>query len=63
MNTEKWTGPVGRLWTFKEIEADGGPCRTNTYEHINRGELEAVKIGSRTKITDRSYEPLKRSFR
>jgi hypothetical protein len=59
MNTEKWTGPIGRLWTGPEIAADGGPRHTKLYELVAAGELEAVKLGSKTRITGRSYDAYK----
>jgi hypothetical protein len=62
MSNEKWTGPVGRLYSPKEIEANGGPRHSKLYELIRRGALEAVKDGSLTKITGRSWESYKDSL-
>jgi hypothetical protein len=53
------TGPVGRLWSPREIEADGGPKHTKLYLLLAANELEAVKLGSKTKITGRSYDAYK----
>jgi hypothetical protein len=58
----KWTGPVGRLWSPREIEADGGPKHTKLYLLLAANELEAVKLGSKTKITGRSYVAYKESL-
>jgi hypothetical protein len=58
----KFTGPVGRLWDFTAIRADGGPCRATCYTLIEQGKLEAVKLGSRTRITGRSYDSYKESL-
>jgi hypothetical protein len=61
MKTE-WTGPVGRLLDFPAIRQDGGPHRSKAYELIAAGELEAVKVGTRTKITGRSWEAYKQAL-
>jgi hypothetical protein len=59
---EKWTGPIGRLLEIDGIKADGGPGRSVVYQMINDGVLEAVKLGSRTRVTERSWEAHKRSL-
>jgi hypothetical protein len=56
MSTENWTGPVGKLMGFDDIRNDGGPGRSTVYLMIERGELEAVKMGKLTKVTARSWE-------
>jgi excisionase family DNA binding protein len=58
----RWTGPVGRLWTQQEIAADGGPKKNTLYLLIAAGEIEAVKMGSRLRITDRSYQAWKENL-
>jgi excisionase family DNA binding protein len=58
----EWTGPVGRLWDFTAIRADGGPARSTIYLMIEAGELEAVKMGNKLRITDRSYQAWKETL-
>jgi hypothetical protein len=56
MTTENWTGPVGRLWTFDAIRADGGPGRSTVHELIKAGRLEPIKVGNLTRVTGRSWD-------
>jgi hypothetical protein len=58
----KWTGPVGRLWDFTAIRADGGPCRATCYVLIEQERLEAIKVGKLTRITGRSWDAYKESL-
>jgi hypothetical protein len=58
----KWTGPVGRMWSFVAIEDDGGPRRSMVYVLIKQGHLEAIKVGKLTRITGRSYDLYKQSL-
>jgi hypothetical protein len=60
--TTLWTGPVGKLMGFDDIRADGGPGRSTVYIMIERGELEAVKMGKLTKVTGRSWLQYKESL-
>jgi hypothetical protein len=62
MNTKKWSGPIGKLWTPTEIAADGGPRHSKLYKLVASEELEAVKLGARTRITDRSYQHFKQNM-
>jgi hypothetical protein len=56
MNTNsKWTGEIGRMWSFHDIKADGGPSRSVVHVLIKQGVLEPIKVGNLTRVTNRSY--------
>jgi hypothetical protein len=58
----EWTGPIGRMWSFEAIKADGGPGRSTVHLLIKEGHLEAIKVGKLTRITGRSYDSYKESL-
>jgi hypothetical protein len=60
--TTEWTGPVGRMWSFEGIKADGGPGRSTVHLLIKQGKLEAIKVGKLTRITGRSWDAYKESL-
>jgi hypothetical protein len=62
MPTEKWTGPVGRLWSFEAIKGDGGPGRSTAYMLIDQERLECIKVAKLTRISGRSYDAYKESL-
>lgn len=58
MSTEQ-IPPIQRaIWRINDFCAAFGVGRTKTYELINRGDLEAIKFGGRTCITDTSAQAL-----
>jgi hypothetical protein len=62
ITNSKWTGPIGKLLDIPAIRQDGGPARTPVYNMVKNGTLEAVKVGTRLKITERSYEAYKEAL-
>tara|TARA_R110002074_G_scaffold336892_1_gene507421 strand:+ start:314 stop:535 length:222 start_codon:yes stop_codon:yes gene_type:complete len=61
MNTKNFNedAPAHRVsWRINDFCAAFGIGRTKVYDLINKGELEAIKFGGRTVITDTSARAL-----
>jgi hypothetical protein len=59
MSTEK----LGPLHTLDAVCADLGIGKTSLYGRIKNGDLVAVKLGQKTRVTDESLQAFKRSLR